>query len=38
MGNPARQTRPLTGKEMTFFNYTAKRYVDLAAAYLQESG
>jgi carbonic anhydrase/acetyltransferase-like protein (isoleucine patch superfamily) len=38
MGNPVRQARPLTGKEMTFFNYTAKRYVDLAAAYLQESG
>jgi carbonic anhydrase/acetyltransferase-like protein (isoleucine patch superfamily) len=37
-GNPARQARPLTDKEMTFFIYTAKRYVDLAAAYLQESG
>jgi len=34
-GNPARQARPLTGKEMTFFSYTAKRYVDLAAAYLE---
>ncbi len=37
-GNPARQARPLTEKEMTFFKYTAKRYVDLAAAYLKESG
>ncbi len=37
-GNPARQARPLTDKEMTFFIYTAKRYVDLAAAYLAESG
>ncbi len=37
MGNPARQARPLTEKEMTFFHYTAKRYVDLAAAYLAES-
>jgi carbonic anhydrase/acetyltransferase-like protein (isoleucine patch superfamily) len=37
-GNPARQARPLTEKEMTFFSYTAKRYVDLAAAYLEESG
>jgi carbonic anhydrase/acetyltransferase-like protein (isoleucine patch superfamily) len=37
-GNPARKARPLTEKEMTFFSYTAKRYVDLAAAYLEESG
>ena len=36
-GNPARQARPLSEKEMTFFSYTAQRYVDLAAAYLQES-
>lgn len=37
-GNPARQARPLTEKEMTFFLYTAKKYVDLGAAYLRESG
>jgi len=36
MGNPARRGRPLTEKEMTFFRYTSKRYVDLAAAYLEE--
>jgi carbonic anhydrase/acetyltransferase-like protein (isoleucine patch superfamily) len=35
-GNPARQARPLTEKEMTFFNYTSKRYVDLARAYINE--
>jgi len=37
-GNPARQARLLTEKEMTFFMYTAKKYVDLGAAYLRESG
>ena len=36
-GSPASQARPLTEKEMTFFHYTAKRYVDLAARYLDES-
>jgi carbonic anhydrase/acetyltransferase-like protein (isoleucine patch superfamily) len=35
LGNPARQVRPLTEKEMSFFNYTSKRYVDLAAEYLE---
>jgi len=35
-GNPARQARPLTEKELTFFNYTSKRYVDLARAYINE--
>jgi len=35
-GNPARQARPLTEKELTFFDYTSKRYVDLAAKYIQE--
>lgn len=35
-GNPARQDRPLTEKERTFFNYTSKRYVDLAAKYIRE--
>jgi len=33
-GNPVRQARPLTDKELTFFNYTSKRYVDLAAKYI----
>lgn len=35
-GNPARQARPLTEKELKFFNYTSKRYVDLAAKYIKE--
>jgi len=35
-GNPARQARPLTDKELTFFNYTSKRYVDLASTYINE--
>ncbi|MGB7451190.1 MAG: gamma carbonic anhydrase family protein [Lysobacterales bacterium] len=34
MGSPVRQARALTDKEMSFFAYTSKRYVDLAAAYL----
>jgi carbonic anhydrase/acetyltransferase-like protein (isoleucine patch superfamily) len=37
-GNPARQARPLTEKERTFFDYTSKRYVDLAAKYIREQG
>jgi len=36
MGNPVRQARALTDKERDFFHYTAKRYVDLAAVYLDE--
>jgi carbonic anhydrase/acetyltransferase-like protein (isoleucine patch superfamily) len=36
IGNPVRQGRPLTDKELKFFNYTSKRYVDLAAEYLKE--
>lgn len=36
MGSPVRQVRPLTEKEFDYFRYTAQRYVDLAAAYLQE--
>ena len=36
MGSPVRQVRPLTDKELDYFQYTAQRYVDLAAAYLQE--
>lgn len=36
MGSPVRQIRPLTDKEMDYFQYTAQRYVDLAAAYLKE--
>lgn len=34
MGNPVRQARALTDKERSFFAYTSKRYVDLAAVYL----
>jgi carbonic anhydrase/acetyltransferase-like protein (isoleucine patch superfamily) len=34
MGSPVRQARALTDKEMSFFAYTSKRYVDLAAVYL----
>lgn len=36
MGNPVRQARALTDKELKFFHYTSKRYVDLAAVYLAE--
>lgn len=36
IGSPARKSRPLTEKESSFFHYTSKRYVDLAARYLQE--
>jgi carbonic anhydrase/acetyltransferase-like protein (isoleucine patch superfamily) len=34
MGNPVRQARALTDKELQFFSYTSKRYVDLARVYL----
>ena len=37
LGSPARQERELTDKEMRFFHYTSKRYVDLAARYLAEA-
>lgn len=37
LGRPARAARPLTEEEYGFFPYTAKRYVDLAADYLDES-
>lgn len=37
VGSPARQVRPLTDKEKDYFKYTAERYVDLAAAYLQDT-
>ena len=36
MGSPARQVRPLTDEELKFFQYTSKRYADLAAKYLEE--
>ena len=36
MGNPARKARPLTDKELQFFHYTSKRYVELASKYLRE--
>lgn len=38
MGNPVRQARPLTDREMRFFDYTASRYADLAAIYLEADG
>ena len=38
MGNPVRQVRTLTDKELKYFHYTAKRYADLAAAYLKGEG
>ena len=36
LGRPAKQVRPLTEEEFGFFAYTAQRYVDLAADYLDE--
>jgi carbonic anhydrase/acetyltransferase-like protein (isoleucine patch superfamily) len=38
MGNPVRQARALTDKELQFFSYTSKRYVDLARVYLDAAG
>ena len=38
MGNPFRQVRPLTERELKYFHYTAKRYADLAAEYLKGEG
>jgi carbonic anhydrase/acetyltransferase-like protein (isoleucine patch superfamily) len=35
-GNPVRQARPLSDRELNFFDYTSKRYVELAARYLEE--
>ena len=35
LGSPVRQVRPLTDKELNYFHYTSKRYVDLAAEYLK---
>jgi carbonic anhydrase/acetyltransferase-like protein (isoleucine patch superfamily) len=34
VGNPVRQVRALTEKELKYFHYTSKRYSDLAAEYL----
>lgn len=34
VGSPVRQSRPLTEAELEFFHYTSRRYVDLAAQYL----
>jgi len=34
IGNPMRRARPLTDKELNYFHYTSKRYVDLASKYL----
>ena len=36
LGSPVRQARPLTDKELNYFHYTSKRYVDLAAEYLEK--
>ena len=36
MGSPAREVRPLSDKERTFFPYTAANYVRLKDQYLQE--
>jgi carbonic anhydrase/acetyltransferase-like protein (isoleucine patch superfamily) len=36
LGRPAKQVRPLTDEEYGFFSYTAQRYVDLSADYLDE--
>ncbi|KAA1174183.1 gamma carbonic anhydrase family protein [Marinobacter salinexigens] len=38
VGAPAKQARPLTDKERTFFTYTAANYVKLKDEYLAESG
>jgi len=36
VGNPAKRVRPLKDKELKFFDYASKRYVGLAAEYLEE--
>lgn len=38
MGRPARKMRALTEKEITYFEYTADRYVTLASRYLEAYG
>lgn len=37
LGSPVRQVRPLTDKELNYFHYTSKRYVDLAAEYIKKA-
>lgn len=37
LGSPASQVRPLTEKELSYFHYTSKRYVDLASEYLENA-
>jgi carbonic anhydrase/acetyltransferase-like protein (isoleucine patch superfamily) len=37
LGNPARQARQLTEKELSYFHYTSKKYVELAAEYLRQA-
>jgi len=37
LGSPARKARPLTDKELSYFHYTSKKYVELAAEYLNEA-
>lgn len=34
IGSPARRARPLTDRELSYFSYTANKYVELAAEYL----
>jgi carbonic anhydrase/acetyltransferase-like protein (isoleucine patch superfamily) len=38
MGNPMRQARPLTDKQLKDFLYSSKLYVEMAAEYLEERG
>jgi carbonic anhydrase/acetyltransferase-like protein (isoleucine patch superfamily) len=37
LGNPARQVRPLTDRELRYFDYTSNAYVKLAAEYLEKA-
>ena len=37
LGSPARQVRSLTDRELNYFHYTSKRYVDLASEYLENA-
>lgn len=38
MGSPVRRARALSEAEIRYFHYTARRYVELAQAYLAEAG
>lgn len=37
VGRPAVKTRPLSEKELTYFSYTANRYVNLARQYMTDN-